>query len=555
MLGRAFAVVYLVLAWTMIPRLWQWDGELSTSAALHSAAGIAVGIALVSKVAILRLFPAFRGSIPTFGFVVMAGTLLAAGLAMPPAAREAWLARQSTTPAALERVAASWPALASRFGAAVPDRDDLRDGHRQLHTACHQCHGIGRMIRQRRDAADWGRVLGRMQQYSEGRETIGDEAVRDIAGYLLAIRGSDLGAPAPLETPTPASSSAGRTPAEPDVTDSPTPPPIETSMEASVEPSGDAQPEPPPTPSSAARTNSPWTRVRGLFEERCVVCHGGPRPSAGLRLETHHDVLVGSVNGPVVVPGDSGRSELVARLRGERRPRMPLDGPPYLGEDEIAAVADWIDGGAAGADAEAGLVNNANPIDRGEQPRHAPNGQAGEARSPTPRAPDTGPVTFARIRPILLRGCARCHTRDGLRGPPPEGLILTSYEAVVAGGERLVVVPGSPDASMLVRHVEGRERPRMPFDGPPWLTPEEIADLRRWIADGARDEQGSPATIAAGREIRLNGTLTRRWALDGVPFVLSPGARTRDATVGRRVEVRATIGPDGVLVATRVRGR
>lgn len=34
------------------------------------------------------------------------------------------------------------------------------------------------------------------------------------------------------------------------------------------------------------------------------------------------------------------------RIRGSARPRMPLDGPPYLSEAEVALISRWIDAGA-----------------------------------------------------------------------------------------------------------------------------------------------------------------------------------------------------------------
>ena len=50
--------------------------------------------------------------------------------------------------------------------------------------------------------------------------------------------------------------------------------------------------------------------------------------------------------GPVVKAGDPNASELVRRIRGQARPRMPLDGPPYLSIDEIRLIEDWIAQGA-----------------------------------------------------------------------------------------------------------------------------------------------------------------------------------------------------------------
>jgi hypothetical protein len=59
----------------------------------------------------------------------------------------------------------------------------------------------------------------------------------------------------------------------------------------------------------------------------------------------------------------------------------------------------------------------------------------------------------------------------------------------VISGER-IVVPGNPCRSLIVEKV--REYPsfggRMPLNGPPFLTDEEIQLISDWIAEGARVE-------------------------------------------------------------------
>lgn len=82
-----------------------------------------------------------------------------------------------------------------------------------------------------------------------------------------------------------------------------------------------------------------------ILSARCVGCHSGPRPSMGLRLDTLQGLLKGSRNGPVVHAGDPEGSELIRRLKGYRLPRMPLSGPPFLTDAEIALFEIWIETG------------------------------------------------------------------------------------------------------------------------------------------------------------------------------------------------------------------
>jgi mono/diheme cytochrome c family protein len=91
------------------------------------------------------------------------------------------------------------------------------------------------------------------------------------------------------------------------------------------------------------------------------------------------------------------------------------------------------------------------------------------------------PTLFTgRAAPVLRQHCVQCHNPVKLRG----GLDLTTAAGLVKGGAGgAVVVPGNAVASRLVQMVSGPE-PRMPKQGAR-LTPEEVADLRRWIDAGA----------------------------------------------------------------------
>lgn len=224
-----------------------------------------------------------------------------------------------------------------------------------------------------------------------------------------------------------------------------------------------------------------WSAVGALFAERCVMCHSGEAPPLGLRLDSYEAALEGSANGPVLVPGDPGASELVRRIRGESQPRMPLGGEP-LTPDEIALVEAWVSAGLPGPDEAAEA-----------QPPAAPDA---EAESPAIPGPDE-PVTFAHVEPIFMQRCVMCHSDAAPQGPP-EGLRLDSYENIVRGGDRVVVLPGNPDDSEIVRRVEGRAQPRMPLNGPPWLSDDQIRLIRQWIAQGAPDAEGNPAPVPVG---------------------------------------------------------
>ena len=57
-------------------------------------------------------------------------------------------------------------------------------------------------------------------------------------------------------------------------------------------------------------------------------------------------------------------------------------------------------------------------------------------------------VTYTQVQSILRNSCEHCHNEDKTKG----GLLLDSYEALLAGGENgKVIVPGQSGSSRLVQ--------------------------------------------------------------------------------------------------------
>ena len=69
----------------------------------------------------------------------------------------------------------------------------------------------------------------------------------------------------------------------------------------------------------------------------------------GYRL-TSYQATLASDERVRVVPGHAAASELLRRVRGHSRPRMPRDGPPWLDDEEIRLIETWIAQGAANAE-------------------------------------------------------------------------------------------------------------------------------------------------------------------------------------------------------------
>jgi hypothetical protein len=97
------------------------------------------------------------------------------------------------------------------------------------------------------------------------------------------------------------------------------------------------------------------------------------------------------------------------------------------------------------------------------------------------------PVDFRRdVAPILEQRCLRCHRPDNKKGD-----VSLATPADLAAGE--YIVPGQPEESGLLELIvpaEPGERPEMPRQGAP-LSADQVAVLRRWIAEGANWPAGT----------------------------------------------------------------
>jgi len=94
------------------------------------------------------------------------------------------------------------------------------------------------------------------------------------------------------------------------------------------------------------------------------------------------------------------------------------------------------------------------------------------------------PLSYFRdVRPLLRANCIGCHKPGKTKG----GLDLTTHAAVLKGGKTGEgLKAGHAEDSELLIQIEGAE-PEMPKDADP-LTADEVATIRRWIAEGAKDD-------------------------------------------------------------------
>lgn len=155
-----------------------------------------------------------------------------------------------------------------------------------------------------------------------------------IVGLLTACGSQSTPTSAPTEAVAPA-------------TEAPTDVPPATDTSVPTEPA--AATEAPATESAAATqpavegaTVSFATDILPIIESRCIGCHGGDRTEEGLVLKTHADIMAGSDNGPVIIPGDAANSLLVELVATQEMPKRG----PKLTPPQVQLITDWVNQGA-----------------------------------------------------------------------------------------------------------------------------------------------------------------------------------------------------------------
>ncbi len=80
--------------------------------------------------------------------------------------------------------------------------------------------------------------------------------------------------------------------------------------------------------------------VRPLLVRHCVECHGSKVQEAGLRLDSRAHILAGVGGHPAAVPGDPGKSLIIAVTKYDGDVQMPPDGK--LPADQLAVLTNWV---------------------------------------------------------------------------------------------------------------------------------------------------------------------------------------------------------------------
>ena len=91
--------------------------------------------------------------------------------------------------------------------------------------------------------------------------------------------------------------------------------------------------------------------VYPVLQRACFECHDAKKAKGGLRLDQREEAMKGGEDGPVIVPGQPDRSELLRRITLDRSDdaAMPSRGETLAAED-ISRIRKWIEAGAVWPD-------------------------------------------------------------------------------------------------------------------------------------------------------------------------------------------------------------
>src|SRR5262245_32142927 len=105
--------------------------------------------------------------------------------------------------------------------------------------------------------------------------------------------------------------------------------------------------------------------------------------------------------------------------------------------------------------------------------------QAAQTQPPATADASSSEFFEAHIRPVFAANCYDCHTEEALGG-----LRLDSRDGMLKGGKSgPAIVPGNPDASLLVQAIRQTGALKMPKGGR--LRPDEVDAITAWIRAGA----------------------------------------------------------------------
>ncbi len=187
LVGALFVLIYLVMMWQMVPRLWEYQVELPARTILHAVMGITIGFLLITKIAIIRWFQHFGKALPQIGALIMLCTLILSFLSVPYALRAQDFG-SATTPEGLARVERLVADIdLGSTPAELATAEVMSHGREVLTLKCVVCHDLRTILRRPYTPQGWRDVVWRMAEKPQIDRPMFEEDLAPVTAYLIAI--------------------------------------------------------------------------------------------------------------------------------------------------------------------------------------------------------------------------------------------------------------------------------------------------------------------------------------------------------------------------------
>lgn len=194
-LGYLFVLIYIVLMWKMVPRLWEYQVEFPARTTIHIVVGFTIGFLLLIKISIIRFFRHFEEWMPYLGTAIMLGTVILMGLSLPFVLQERALARSAPGGDALSdesrtRVAQLLPSAKLPEEAPLVELASVKalsNGRDVLLGNCVKCHDLKTILEKPRTPSGWWNTVERMAEKPALFAPMTEREMYEVTAYLIAI--------------------------------------------------------------------------------------------------------------------------------------------------------------------------------------------------------------------------------------------------------------------------------------------------------------------------------------------------------------------------------
>jgi rubredoxin/mono/diheme cytochrome c family protein len=188
--GYVFLGIYVLLLIQMVPRLWTYQIEFPARTVVHIVLGMAIGTALILKIAVVRFFRRLEQAlVPPLGTSLLVGSVVLIGISVPSAFREAAATARlfSEENRARVRMLLAQTGLDQADCARLASTSSLRAGQRVLRQECIDCHDLRTVLARPRTPANWRQTVSRMADRTTMLNPLEEQEQWQVTAYLIGL--------------------------------------------------------------------------------------------------------------------------------------------------------------------------------------------------------------------------------------------------------------------------------------------------------------------------------------------------------------------------------